>query len=434
MEVTIHRGAKEIGGSCVEVLAGSTRVILDAGLPLVTPEQEPFDASVIRDKSTEELLASGVIPQVPGLYTDGTSPDALLLSHCHLDHVGLLKFTRPEIPIYATKGTSQMMSAGKMFAGREHLERDRHKPITSRQPFTIGDITVTPFAVDHSCYGSVAFLLEGDGKTVLYSGDLRAHGRKPGMIRDMVADVCKRRIDVLIMEGTHIGSGRGAGRTEYQLEDEIRELIKGSKGLVLGSFSPIDLDRVVTYYKASRAAGRTFVADVYTAYVMYMVARDIGIPNPAIQGNGIRVYFNEAFKRRSEARRKRPEELFSGNSISLDEIRATPERYVMVFRPSMAGMDFGDELLPGSHCIYSYWKGYLEKPDWQTCQEQLQKAEGTFTRAHVSGHIYIDDLVELVHAIHPGTLIPIHTFEPGGFESLYGNVTLLKDGERYTVG
>jgi ribonuclease J len=434
MDVTIHRGSKEIGGSCVEVSSGATRLILDVGLPLVTPEREPFDAGVIRHTPVEELLRTRVIPPVPGLYTEGDPPTAILLSHCHLDHVGLLHLTRPEIPIYATKGTSKMMLAGKMFGGREGLDRDRHMEIDSGKPVTIGGITVTPFAVDHSCYGSVALLLEADGRTVLYSGDLRRHGRKPGMIRDMVAEVGPRKPDVLIMEGTHLGSGRGKGKNEYQLEDEIHGIIAAISNLVLGSFSPIDVDRVITYYKASKRAGRIFVADAYTAFVMHLVSGEIGVPSGRDTGQGVQVFYNAAFRRREEWKRRRTEELFSKNTIGLDEILANPSRYVMMFRPSMAEMDFGGRLPAGSRCIYSYWKGYLDNPDWVKCQAQLREAGGELIPAHASGHIYEEDLEELVQQLAPRTLIPIHTFEPSGFHRFYDKVTLLADGERFSIG
>ena len=433
MEVTIHRGGKEIGGSCVEVSAGNTRLILDVGLPLVTPEREPFDAGVIRGASLETLLDTGVTPRVPGLYTNGSAPDAILLSHCHLDHSGLLHLTRPEIPIYATKGTSKMMLAASKFSGGRRLDRERHEEIASRKPFTIGNITITPFAVDHSCYGSVAFLLESGRKTVLYSGDLRRHGRKPGMVRDMVAEVGRRDIDVLVMEGTHLGSNRGRGKTEYQLEGEIRDLIAGSTSLVLASFSPIDVDRVVTYYKATQSAGRVFVADAYTAFVMHLVASEIGLPNAREPGQNVRVYYNAAFRRREERQRTTVQDLFAHNTITLDEILSDPSRYVMMFRPSMVEMDFGNVVPPGSHCIFSYWQGYLEKPDWTSCQQRLQDAGGMLTRAHASGHIYEDDLVGLVKELHPKTLIPIHTFEPTKFKEFYDQVVQLADGERYVV-
>ena len=34
MQACIHRGAKEIGGSCVEVICGGERLLIDLGLPL----------------------------------------------------------------------------------------------------------------------------------------------------------------------------------------------------------------------------------------------------------------------------------------------------------------------------------------------------------------------------------------------------------------
>jgi len=53
MQVCIHRGAKEIGGSCVEILSEGKRLIIDLGLPL--------DA----DKNDEKYL-----PDIAGLNGD----------------------------------------------------------------------------------------------------------------------------------------------------------------------------------------------------------------------------------------------------------------------------------------------------------------------------------------------------------------------------
>ena len=162
MKLTIHRGAAEIGGSCVGIATDRTRIIVNVGLPL--------------DSSRAHEL-----PRVPGLFGPGSAIDAIFLSHSHPDHCGLLDKTSATIPIYLTKGCSKMLMVSSLYAGQANLSGDRQYPMKAGVPVTLGDITVTAFDVDHAVFGSCAFLIEAAGKRVLYSGDLRLHGRKPGM-------------------------------------------------------------------------------------------------------------------------------------------------------------------------------------------------------------------------------------------------------------
>ncbi|HEX3890209.1 MAG TPA: MBL fold metallo-hydrolase, partial [Verrucomicrobiae bacterium] len=52
------------------------------------------------------------LPAVPGLFDEGPCVDAVLISHAHGDHTGLLEHIRPKIPVYLNKGTSKMLMAG----------------------------------------------------------------------------------------------------------------------------------------------------------------------------------------------------------------------------------------------------------------------------------------------------------------------------------
>jgi len=80
MNFKIHRGTKEIGGSCVEVWTESTRIIVDFGMPLINPDQTQFDSRAIKALSVDELIVKGILPDIDGLYSkSGTS--ALVLSH-----------------------------------------------------------------------------------------------------------------------------------------------------------------------------------------------------------------------------------------------------------------------------------------------------------------------------------------------------------------
>lgn len=430
MMVTIHRGSNEIGGNCVEVQSGKTRLILDVGLPLVDAHREPFDSFKALRSTRTELIADGTIRPVLGLFTeDAITPDAILLSHAHLDHVGLLHHTRPEIPIFATRGTSKMMLAGSIFAGRPPLDRNRHRAISPGTQFTVGEFTVTPFGVDHSTFGCLAFLLEAGGKQLLYSGDLRRHGRKPGMIRTLIDSVAPRNIDVLLLEGTHLGGEKEQGTTEFELEERVVDLVRSAPGMVLAAFSPQDVDRLVTLYRSARRTGRTFVVDAYAAFILHVTASEANIPRPT-RDKGIRVYFNAGFRKRNIDRLNN---LFEADRIDLDEILATPGKHLMAFRPSMTALDFGGKLPERVQVLYGYWAGYLNNPDWAELRRQVAEVDGDFIPAHTSGHIYTSDLRDLVTALNPRAVIPIHSFEPALMRRCHRDTIVLTDGLPYSI-
>jgi ribonuclease J len=361
--------------------------------------------------------------------------DAVLLSHAHGDHTGLLPWVKPEIPIYCSKGTSQMLMAGSIFAKQPKLDRKRTRIFQPRKPTRIGDITITGFPVDHSAFDSMALLLEADGKRILYSGDLRLHGRKPGMARALIRHAQANPVDVLLMEGTNLRAGSPTNlvgnSSETDLEATFCRAIKRWNHLVLANFSPQHFDRMISFYKATRDAGRIFVLDVYGAFVWDLIRR--GTFRNLMSEKRIRVYYNQSFQ---QSRKKNIPKLngpFLEARIDLPAILADLDRYVMLFRPSMLKLDFSGKLPQRTLCLYSMWPGYLVKPEFKDLRAALKKADGELSECHTSGHIIADDLVEFVKAINPRHVVPVHTETPEKFQELFPNAKLLSDGMPYSM-
>jgi ribonuclease J len=92
MRVRIHRGTHEIGGSCIELEADGQRILLDAGLPLGLPH--------------------GAAPNLPNI--DTTSLIAIVISHPHLDHFGLLPWL-PSVPVVMGSAARRILNVSAPF-------------------------------------------------------------------------------------------------------------------------------------------------------------------------------------------------------------------------------------------------------------------------------------------------------------------------------
>src|SRR5450759_1694243 len=145
MILTIHRGSKKIGGSCVELRSPrGDRILLDVGMPLTQPDGSDWPRGTMT-RPGEELRREGVLPDIDGLYA-GSTPEvsALVLSHAHLDHYGLAHYVHPDIPVYGSRGTIEMLRASKLFVP------DAAVPADLRELPTAGTVSDTVPAVGNS--------------------------------------------------------------------------------------------------------------------------------------------------------------------------------------------------------------------------------------------------------------------------------------------
>ena len=209
MRVLFHGAAGEVTGSLHEVETGGKRLLIDCGMIQGSPEAEARNAEAFPFEPSEL--------------------DALIVSHAHIDHIGripLLVQRGFSGPIYAQNATADLMpimlqdAAGIAEGEARRANRDRRRgqpeavPLYTkddahdamRQVETIPyDVRTELFPGVEMCFrdaghilGSCSVELWGDGKKLVFSGDLGPKGTP--ILRDP-AEITEA--DLVLMESTY---------------------------------------------------------------------------------------------------------------------------------------------------------------------------------------------------------------------------------------
>ena len=397
LSIIIHRGTHQIGGNCVEIRDDNTRLLFDFGLPLDDRENIKLD--------------------INGLYkNDKPEIDGIFITHAHPDHYGLLDSVNSEIPVYTSKTTVNIIQNVSEIKGENNYS-DLNLNIIEN-PVNIGDFTIIPHEVDHSAGGSLAFEIIHNGKKILYTGDLRFHGRISYLSRNLAKI---KNVDYLIMEGSTLGRPDQKIKTEDDVFDEITNAFTTDK-LCFVNFSSQNLDRFISVYKACLRTKKSLVIDPYTCFVLENF-KEISKNIPQWNWNNIRVYFGGGKHTKNLADSGK---LFTykNKKISAEEILSDPEKYVVKTAKAICVKILSLYDISKIEYIYSIWSGYLDNPSY------LNILKPQIKHIHTSGHAYVKDLQEFVQRIKPKVIIPIHTEMPQKYSQLYdAEIKILKDGE-----
>jgi len=331
-----------------------------------------------------------------------------------------------------SKGSQALIEASDIFIP---TKANLRKVTTFKmwEPFIIDDLVITPQLVDHSGFDAAAFLIEGEGKKILYSGDFRGHGRKQILFENMIRHPVKD-IDYLLLEGSMLGRGEGQYKDEEAVEFKMATMFKNKSNIAFVFCSSQNIDRLVSIYRATKRTRQTLIIDLYTAYILYSL-KDISAKLPQYWWPDIRVFYFWGHRKmlRDNGLGSFVEKCVSAR-IYKEEISRDKKDIVMITKYNPAFMKLigylGD--LTEALGIYSMWEGYLEQSDFR---KPLQRQGIKFKTIHTSGHAPERVLKRLVEAIKPKCIVPIHTFQPQTYPSLFpnANVHLLNDGEEFIL-
>lgn len=226
MKVKFFGAAHEVGRSCIMIEDNSTKILLDCGIKLGKKEEYP----VISDEELKSI-------------------DAIVISHAHLDHMGYLPHvfsTGWKGYVYTTKPTFELSNVlisdymkisnpkNVTKEGLSRLQRG-YKIVEYHKEFSIKGLKLKLLPAGH-ILGSALIEVEGNGKRVLYTGDINLRNTRllDGAYTEHL------HADALITESTYGGDKDMFQPERSQLNAmlaSIKETINKGGKIIVPSFA-----------------------------------------------------------------------------------------------------------------------------------------------------------------------------------------------------
>ena len=406
--ITIHQG-NQIGGCITVISTDTTKVVID------------FGESLPGAKVEEQIAFDWAKEKV----------DAVFFTHYHGDHIGRFMEIPKDVSLYMGEVTWKILrNINDAIKNHEVVDYIDHRPnvhfINPNEPITVGDMVITPYSVDHSAFDAYMFLVETPDKNILHTGDYRDHGHrghkiKNGkdmnvmleVIRCYVKQFGKRKIDVLITEGTMMGDRKNDRRySEKQMLQDAKKLFKEHKHVFL-KISSTNADSLASFYHAAAENGMALYASGYVLSQLDTFAEASRDYTDFYQ-----------FENKWPILPKPTENSPSSYLISFNGERKHMREDGFLCIVSEYG--YYEELMADFEdlhpiMIYSLWKGYIDQSiGGKSFNPELAEfcKRHNARDMHTSGHAYPEMIEAVINAVDPEELIPIHTENRDGFATL----------------
>ncbi|KXB05596.1 hypothetical protein AKJ50_00490 [candidate division MSBL1 archaeon SCGC-AAA382A13] len=503
--VTCYGGVDEIGGNKILLKLSDASIFLDFGLNF--GEEGRFFEEYLQPRSgskLHDLLALNLLPELDGIYRrdairpegleelDGNPskplwgcslqsyedavsngdwhPDAVFVSHAHMDHCGYVPFLG-DMPLICSPTTSSLMESiteignlsgfdgelvemeqrcvnhysGGYFPGAPKVEgedEERREIINleHRNRAGIGGdgVNLEAIEVGHSVPGAMAALVESGDRQVLYTGDLMFHGRTH---TEIVSELEGVRPDVMLCEGTRIEEEQPDN--EDQVEKELAEVFSNADGLAMVGFAWKDLERYETVKNAAQKAGRVPVFDPRLAYLKARLDQSLYEEGATafVERSGSMLYSPGDYTRSKhkvgeipvsewDSKRGVKDTKHLEQGITARDIRENPEEYVL----QLDYYRFKNliDLDPPKDSTYVRAQSEPFNIEMELSEKRLINWLRHFNinegnnheplQIHASGHACGPEIQDMIDTIEPKKLIPIHTESPQMFENSHGEV------------
>jgi len=293
------------------------------------------------------------------------------------------------------------------------------------------------FMVHNSVPGAYGFIIHTSEGKIVYTGDLRLHGRHSHLTEDFVNKAKEEKPVAMVTEGTRIDSGK-TNESENRVYNKSRKHLEDNKNLSIVDFNFKDVDRFTTFYKIAKDLDRKLVISFKHACYLERYHKDKKLKSPDSKDENIIIikpkrmtgtyidedYYDYYIKKR----------LNYPNIKTSEELRKKPQDYIIVLNFWYLNMLI--DLKPkGGMYIHSLSEPFNEEMEisYDRMINWIMHFDMNFIQSHCSGHINGFDLKSMIKEINPKTLYPIHTEKPELFKNQKIKTTIVKEGKKYNI-
>ena len=375
LKVNVLRGKNELTGNLIEASVARTKILLECGTSLANKGNE-------LEEIEKKILSNEYA--------------AIFITHLHKDHAGLIEKVPKHIPVFIGE-----KALGIYKIQYPNADTSNFVPYHDNETITIsGMLSITPHLCDHSAVDSYMFELNYLDKSMLYTGDFRANGRKNF---NRLLESLPRNIDTLIIEGTHAHSDIPA-MSEHYIEKKLKEVFSASREPSFVLCTSTNIDRIVSIYKAAHASGKKLLVSFDEAKILSYLGG--GVPNP-LTFDDVYVYYPHSINKSDTFLNVKKQ------SLHIDDI-AEMKDYVMIV--STSALPYLTKLarargtgLVDCPFVYSLWKGYLNE-EWMSSFVNEMEYMGVKTHIiHTTGHADKKALDDLKNYVNAKNIIEVHT-------------------------
>lgn len=438
--LTFYGGVNEIGGNKILLQDHDTRVFLDFGMSY-SMKKLYYSPPFLAPKSERSLQELGILPNLEGVYKFDPKPpaiDAVFISHGHLDHSAYLSFIKREIPVYCGETTRTILQTLSQIrrAELEFSVADLNlRAFRTGDKIKIGSLNVQPFHVDHSIPGAYGFIIETSNGNVVYTGDFRDHGAKPGMTRDFVEKAEESEPVAVISEATNM-TGASVS-SEAEVECKLQSIVSHAEGVVLAEFAFSDVDRLNSFYHIAKQNGRCLAVSLKQAQLLNALRKDSNLKVPALDDV---LVFRKSKKRFEKWENDLMEQCGKKNKV-FDVFEASKRQCNVVLALSFYDFEELIALQPeaGSCYIVSASEPFNEEMeiDYEKLLNWLKHYGLPQYHVHVSGHMMPLQLKAALRQMNGKRIFPVHTECAELFSKFMRNVkceiTLVEKSKEYKL-